>query len=183
MEDITERKQIEQSEKLAKEKLKQSEERLELFFAQSLDGFFFMMLDEPVVWNNSIDKEKTLDYVFKHQRVTKINSAMLQQYGASTEQYIGLTPNDLFEHEIKHGRQVWKDFFDNGQLHIDTHEKKFDGTDMIIEGDYICLYDSQNRITGHFGIQRDVTDARRNEEILQKSKSELEEYPAKVPMV
>ncbi|MDA3912554.1 MAG: PAS domain S-box protein [Bacteroidales bacterium] len=151
--DITESKH-------ATEKLKQSEERLELFLAQSLDGFFFMILDEPVVWNSSIDKEKTLDYVFKHQRVTKINSAMLQQYGASKEQFIGLTPNDLFTHDIQHGRKVWKDFFDNGQLHIDTHEKKFDGTDMIVEGDYICLYDSQKRITGHFGIQREVTATR-----------------------
>ncbi|MDO9633898.1 MAG: PAS domain S-box protein, partial [Paludibacter sp.] len=176
VEDITERKQIEQLEKLAKEKLKQSEERLELFFAQSLDGFFFMMLDEPIIWDDIIDKEKTLDYVFEHQRMTKINSAMLEQYGAKEEQYIGLTPNDLFKHDIKHGRQVWKDFFDNGQLHMDTHEKKFDGTDMIIEGDYICLYDSQKRITGHFGIQREVTEARRAVEMLRKSRSELQEY-------
>ena len=30
-------------------------DRLELFFSQSLDGFFFMMLDEPVVWDDSAD--------------------------------------------------------------------------------------------------------------------------------
>ena len=36
---------------------------LNLMFQQSLIGIFFMMLDEPVVWNDSIDKEKTLDYI------------------------------------------------------------------------------------------------------------------------
>ncbi|TVL97094.1 MAG: hypothetical protein CV087_22840 [Candidatus Brocadia sp. WS118] len=55
---------------------------LELFFSQSLDGFFFMMLDEPLRWDDSVDKEKTLDYVFQHQRITKVNDAMLAQYGA-----------------------------------------------------------------------------------------------------
>jgi PAS domain S-box-containing protein len=158
-------------QKKAEQELKESRERLELFFAQSLDGFFFMMLDEPVVWNDSIDKEKTLDYVFKHHRITKANKAMLEQYGAAEEQLIGLTPNDLFKHDIEHGRQVWEDFFDKGQLHVDTHEKKFDGTDMIIEGDYICLYDAQKRITGHFGVQRDITEIRRNEINLRSSEA------------
>ncbi|MHC4742194.1 MAG: PAS domain S-box protein, partial [Planctomycetota bacterium] len=41
MVDITERKR-------AEEELRRQEERLELFFSQSLDGFFFMMIDEPV---------------------------------------------------------------------------------------------------------------------------------------
>ena len=29
----------------------EADARLELFFSQSLDGFFFMMLDEPVRWD------------------------------------------------------------------------------------------------------------------------------------
>ena len=39
-----------------------------------------MMLDEPIEWNDSVDKEKVLDYVFSHQRITQINTAMLDQY-------------------------------------------------------------------------------------------------------
>jgi hypothetical protein len=71
------------------------DDRLELFFSQSLDGFFFMMLDEPVRWDNSLDKDKVLDYVFEHQRITKVNDAMLAQYGTTREQFLGLTPRDL----------------------------------------------------------------------------------------
>ena len=42
---------------------------LQLLFTQSLDGFFFMMLDEPIEWSDQADKERLLDYVFAHQRV------------------------------------------------------------------------------------------------------------------
>lgn len=53
------------------------QERLELFFAQSLSGAFFMMIDEPIEWNDSTNKAEVLDYVCKHQRMTRVNQAML----------------------------------------------------------------------------------------------------------
>ena len=49
---------------------------LELMFAQSLDGIFFMMLDEPLHWGGDADPEAQLDYIFAHQRVTRANDAM-----------------------------------------------------------------------------------------------------------
>jgi PAS domain S-box-containing protein len=155
-----------------------SEHQLELFFSQSLDGFFFMMLDEPVSWNDAVDKEKVLDYVFEHQRITKVNDAMLAQYGATPEQFIGYTPNDFFLHDIQHGRKVWREFFDAGRLHVETDERKLDGTPIWIEGDYICFYDNQGRVTGHFGIQRDVTE--RKQAALQEAelKAQVERYAA-----
>ena len=76
-------------------------DRLELFFSQSLDGFFFMMLDEPIAWNDHADKEALLDYAFDHHRVTKANDAMLRQYGASREQFVGITPRQLFAHDLE----------------------------------------------------------------------------------
>ena len=130
---------------------------LELLFSQSLDGFFFMMLDEPVCWTDEADKDQLLDYVFVHQRVTKVNDAMLAQYGASRDQVIGLTPADFYRHDLAYGREVWRKFFDRGRLHVKTHERRLDGTPIDIEGDYICLYDDKHCIIGHFGIQRDVT--------------------------
>ncbi|MBW4520275.1 MAG: PAS domain S-box protein [Scytolyngbya sp. HA4215-MV1] len=148
---------------------KQAEEHLQLFFSQSLDGFFFMMLDQPVQWDDTVDKEQVLDYVFAHQRFTKVNSAILKQYGAEREQFLGLTPNDFFEHNLAYGRDLWQQLFDAGRLHVETDERKLDGTPIWIEGDYICLYDAHGHITGHFGVQRDITDRKQAEAKLKAS--------------
>jgi PAS domain S-box-containing protein len=147
---------------------------LGLLFSQSLDGFFFMMLDEPIRWDDQADKEALLDYVFEHQRMTRANDAILAQYGTTLEQFIGLTPYDLFKHDLAHGRSVWKDFFDRGRLHVKTHERRIDGTPIDIEGDYICLYDETGRIIGHFGIQRDVTEQVRLQQEVEQHAAQLE---------
>ena len=162
MSDITEIKQ-------SKIALQESQSKLEAFFSQSLDGFFFMMLDEPIRWDDTIDKEKALDYVFEHQRITKINDAVLAQYGVTYEQFIGFTPADFSRHNMEAGRARWRILFDSGHLHVETEERKSDGTKIWVDGDYVCLYDSEGRITGHFGIQREVTEQKRAEEALRES--------------
>jgi formate hydrogenlyase transcriptional activator len=147
---------------------------LELLFSQSLDGFFFMMLDEAIRWDDEADKDRLLDYVFAHQRVTKVNGAMLAQYGAEQEQFLGMTPADFYKHDLETGRRVWREFFDRGQLHIKTHERRLDGKPIDVEGDYICLYDPEGRIIGHFGIQRDVTEEARLQAEVARHAAELE---------
>ena len=162
---------------------KRAEELLEAFFSQSMAGCFFMMLDEPVRWDETVDKQQVLDYVFAHQRVTRINDAMLAQYGDPRAQFIGLTPADFFAHDLAHGRDLWTKFFDQGRTLIESDERKADGTPMWIEGEYVCLYDDQGRIKGHFGIQRDVTmrkqaQAEREEfiEELEARNAEMERF-------
>jgi diguanylate cyclase (GGDEF)-like protein/PAS domain S-box-containing protein len=166
--DITDRRE-------ALNRLDQSKRLLDLFFKQSLDAFFFMMLDKPVEWNDGVDKEGVLDYVFGHQHITRVNRAMLEQYRAKEGDFVGLTPADFFAHDLEQGRRVWRSFFDQGHLHIDTEEKRFDGEPITIEGDYICLYDDEGRITGHFGVQRDVTEARNAHRALEESERRFRE--------
>ncbi|MEM6434586.1 MAG: PAS domain S-box protein [Cyanobacteria bacterium P01_D01_bin.115] len=148
--DITDLKATEQA-------LRDREHQLSLFLTQSLDGFFFMMLDEPVWWNETCDQAATLDYIFTHQRVTKANSAIAQQYGLTKAEFLGLTLTDFFAEDIEGGKAIIQQLLDEGRQKINTLERRTDGTPIWIEGDYICLYDGQGRITGCFGIQRDVT--------------------------
>ena len=147
---------------------------LELFFSQSLDGVFFMMLDEPIHWTAAADKDRLLDHVFSHQRMTMVNDAMLAQYGATREQFIGLTPAAIYEHDLEYGRRIWREFFDRGRLHVKTQERRLDGTPIDVEGDYICLYDGEGRIIGHFGVQRDVTEETRLQASVARHAAELE---------
>jgi len=159
----------------AEQQLKQQDLLMETFFSQSLDGCFFMLMDEPIDWRSNSDKEHLLDYVFAHQRVTRINDAMLAQYGAARENFLKLTPNDLFAHNLEYGRQLWRTLFDQGRLAIQTEEQKLDGTPMWIEGEYVCIYDDQGRITGHFGVQREITAQKHMEEEVRVKKERLKE--------
>jgi diguanylate cyclase (GGDEF)-like protein/PAS domain S-box-containing protein len=149
--DITEQKTIEDA-------LKETNQLLNLFFSQSLDGFFFATFDEPIAWTTTTDKETLLDYAWHHLRLTRANQAFLDQYLATEQDMVGWTPQQFFAHDTQLGRQTLRQLFDNGHLHIETHERRMDGTPIRVEGYYICLYDDQQRITGHFGVQRDITD-------------------------
>ncbi|MEG6522282.1 sensor domain-containing diguanylate cyclase/phosphohydrolase [Desulfotomaculum sp. 1211_IL3151] len=132
-----------------------------------------MMLEEPVFWHDDVDKEKVMDYVFAHQRITKVNDAMLLQYGLSHEEFIGLTPKDFFSNDLAYGKKVWTEFFDQGRFHVNMERRKKDGSPMWVEGDYFCLYDDQGRIVGHFGIQRELTERKRLERELEETHIKL----------
>ena len=167
-EEIEERKRIEAL-------LRQREEQLELFFSESLDGCFFMMLDTPVKWDDTVDKTQVLEYVFSHHRITKANESMLYQYDLPLSQFLGLTPQELFAHDVEYGKSFWRQLFDQGRLYIETEQRKRDGTPMWIEGNYICLYDDRGCIAGHFGIQRDITERKQSETALRELNEDLEQ--------
>lgn len=140
-----------------------AEEQLEVFFKQSLDGFFFMELAAPLEWGDSTDKDTALKMFYYDQKVTKVNQAFLDQYGAKEKDMIGLSPADFFIHNPKHGMEVCKSILELGHTIIITDERKFDGTQMWIEGNYFLFINSENKITGLFGIQRDITEKKKIE--------------------
>ena len=92
----------------------------ELFFAQSIDGFFIMMLDEPIDWSDAADKDALLEYVFRHQRITIANDALARQYCVALTGLIGKTPAELFAHDLERGKAGWRAMFDAGHLHAET---------------------------------------------------------------
>jgi hypothetical protein len=162
----------------------ENERLLELFFYQSLDGFFFMMLDEPVEWGDHVNKDEALDYIFEHERMTKVNTAFLTQFGASSaDELLGRTPAQLLAHDLVAAKARWREFFDRGRLHNETDERRLDGRIMRTEGDYMVIYDGQGRIAGHFGIQRDVTDRHLAGEQVEASRQQLRALTARLQQV
>ncbi|MEG4582132.1 PAS domain S-box protein [Microcoleus sp. MON1_C5] len=167
----------------AEKALRESQEQLELFFSQSLEGFFFVMLDEPVHWDDTVDKEKVLDYVFANGRVTKANDALIAQYGGIREQFIGRTLDSLFSRNFTGCREIIKQFFDEGRIHIENDNRKFDGDIIWVEGDYICIYDSHGRIVGYFGVQRDISDRKKTEAALKESEERFRQLAENIESV
>ncbi|MBD1826544.1 PAS domain S-box protein [Microcoleus vaginatus GB1-A2] len=167
----------------AEEALRESQEQLELFFSQSLDGFFFMMLDEPVHWDNTVDKEKVLDYVFAKGRVTKANDALIAQYGGTREEFIGRTLYSFLSHNLTAGREIIRQFFDAGRIHIENDNRKLNGVPVWVEGDYICIYDSHGRIAGYFGVQRDISDRKQAEAALKESEERFRQLAENIESV
>jgi PAS domain S-box-containing protein len=162
----------------------ENERLLELFFSQSLEGFFFMMLPEPVEWGDHVNKDEVLDYVFEHQRMTKVNPTIVTQFNASSaEELLGMTPAQFFAHDLATAKERWREFFDLGRLHTETDERRLDGRPMRIEGDYMVIYDGPGRIAGHFGIQRDVTDRHQAAEEIRASRQELRALTARLQQV
>ncbi|MEG5038315.1 MULTISPECIES: PAS domain S-box protein [unclassified Microcoleus] len=167
----------------AEKALRESQEQLEVFFSQSLDGFFFVMLDEPVHWDDTVDKKKVLDYVFANGRVTKANDALIAQYGGIREQFIGCTLDSLFSRNFTGCREIIKQFFDEGRIHIENDNRKFDGNIIWVEGDYICIYDSHGRIVGYFGVQRDISDRKKTEAALKESEERFRQLAENIESV
>ncbi len=159
--DISARKKTEQA-------LQKSEWRLQVFFNQSLDGFFFCDFEEPIEWKNAPNRDEVLEYIITSKRFTDVNEAMLKQYGISRKDFLNLTTKDVFAHDLEQGRALRRQLFDNGHLHLETYERTSDGTPVWFEGAYVCLYDSEGRVTGFFGIQRDITERKQAESELRR---------------
>jgi len=161
--DITSKKKLQME-------IEENKKLLDLFFAQSMDGFFFMMLDEPVMWSDAAidDRDELLEYIFTHQRMTRVNQAILEQYLVKEEDLIGQTPADFYKQDLQEGWRLWRRLFDYGRLHVEKTEKRSDGSSIILEGDYRCIYNRDGAITGHFGVQRDITAARNAEHELKR---------------
>jgi len=162
------------AEKETERELIDIRENLELFFAQSLDGFYITMFDKSFIWDDNTDHEQMLDYVFYNKHKTRFNDAMLRIYGAAWNEFSNITLNELFASAVEEKRYQWKQLYDSGHLHFESKEHRLDGTEIWIEGDYICLYDDDGKINGHFGIQREISDRKDAEKQLKENKDRLE---------
>jgi PAS domain S-box-containing protein len=164
--------------------LAERQREFDYFFNSEMIGVFFMMLPEPQDWNGQSDKWAIVDYALEHQRVTRCNQALLNQYGYQEEaSFLNLRPKEMFPHNPEEGRRIWYEFFEKGHLHTLTEERRIDGSPVFIEGDYHLLKNEAGQIVGHFGMQQDVTAREKNKARYEASRQQLQYLTESIPGV
>jgi diguanylate cyclase (GGDEF)-like protein/PAS domain S-box-containing protein len=135
-----------------------------ILLEKSLCGMFFVLLSEPVEWNDTIDKERALESISEQNIIIKTNQAMLDQYHIGEEEFIRTASNMLFHYTVREGRLMLRKLFDEGHLFIDSNDKRSDGSMQSIVGDYICMHNEKKQIIGCFGMQMDIVKRKTGEE-------------------
>lgn len=142
-------------------------DRFEMLFEHSVDGVFVMTLDEPITWHGAEDKDALIDYAFDHLRLTSVNRVFCEQLGTTREGLVGTVPRERWTYAVDVWRARMRDLFHHGRTYFTMRAVRTDGRWLDVEGQYICTYDEQGRITGCFGTQRDITEERKLAERLE----------------
>lgn len=172
---INERKQYE-------EILSESKQYLDAFFQQSLDGIFIAKMNTPVNWDKNTDQEKTIEFIFRDIQMQRVNSSLCEQFGMPEQDVMKIKPGEYYKgEELLKAKQRWETFLDIGSSHTSEYFNKPNGEKVFIEGDYYCLYDSENRFTGYIGIQRDITSRKLAEESIRLSEEKFRAVAESIP--
>ncbi len=153
----------------AESALRESERRMDLFFARSRDAYYIAMLEEPLEWSGGTAGESAVEAALDRQRLTRTNPALAAQLGAPEGELANWTLRDFYRQEPEAAARDMMELLDQGHLRRERREIQPDGKTLWIEWDRICFFDAEGRILGHFGIRRDVTDRKRTEQILRES--------------
>jgi PAS domain S-box-containing protein len=164
--DITELKEKEKE-------IFEKQKKLDMFFNNSKDGYFFMSLDKPVKIDKNSNIDDIIDNVYKSEKVDRVNQAALDIFKAQESDFIGKTPYDFFGDSAER-KEIWKQMLLNKQVSLENSQYTMDGKKLIVEGTYIALFDENGYLTGHFGVQRDVTERKLAEQRITKLNRRLE---------
>ncbi|GLH69479.1 hypothetical protein GETHPA_10120 [Geothrix rubra] len=162
VEDVTERRRVETA-------LRESEARLDLFFSQSLDAYYIATLDEPLRYDGEAGTAEGVAAALDRQRITRANLALAAQLGVAKADLDHWTFRDLFRHDPAAAPGDAAELIGQGHLRRELHQIRPDGRELWVEWDCICYFDGEGRISGHFGIRRDISERRRTEDVLRES--------------
>jgi PAS domain S-box-containing protein len=172
MKDKSEEELIKDLEALHKEydKLKNSHEQLH--FEARLDEDMLLKLLKAV---NTIS-----DAIFLTDTegiITYINSGFTALYGFTNAEVVGkLTPriikSGLLDKEVY--EDFWKTLKNKQEVKGEILNKKKNGEVLYVDGTASPILDEQNNIIGFLGIQRDITQRKREEEKLKNKMAEIQ---------
>ncbi len=168
--------------KMAEKKLRESEEKLNLFFNEALDGYFIMQMNEPVFWNEDTNKAQMLDHIYQNMRMVMVNDAFLKQHDLSREDVWSIAPATGYIWNTIEMKNLAVRLLNEGQVHHVGEEFRKDGTSVWIEGYYVIMYDDEGRVRGCFGMRKDITAQKVFENGLKESRRMLQAVLDTIPV-
>jgi diguanylate cyclase (GGDEF)-like protein/PAS domain S-box-containing protein len=133
------------------------------FLNYSKMGYSLFLLDQPVEWNDSIDKDKALDYFFTHEEVTFCNEAYLALMLAEEKDILHKTPMDFFAFSVEFGKRTFRELLDNGFQMIAAYETR---PGVWLEGNNQCVYDDNGLVIGHVSMLYDVPHNKKEAQLI-----------------
>jgi PAS domain S-box-containing protein len=167
LEDVTDRIRIEQA-------LIESQEQLDLFFNQALQGFCFFRSETPRSWPPEGNRNAAAAEMTDAFRIVKINRAMCEIYGAFEDQVLGLTLQELHRTSPETVQRDLQELLDRKRVRGRCPAFRLDGTPIVVDVESVCLLDGEGQILGFFVAQRDVTEQIRGQEALKTAREAAE---------
>gem|GEM_PF-1752612 len=146
---------------------------LRLLFEASPDGFFAMMLNQPVDWNPRQPDEVLFNHIYKTQQITLHNKRSIDLNPGFKANLLGVSPERYFSYDTESGKSAWKKLLNSGWLHMETSEEISPGMFIWIETEFVNLYDNSGKLLGCFATQRDYSHRYSEIDSLNKSNSDL----------
>jgi PAS domain S-box-containing protein len=166
--DITERKQ-------AEDELRKAHGELELQVQQRTAALFQANMLLQTLLDNMPDQIYFKD---SQSRFIKNSRAQAKSMGVSDpSQVIGKTDFDFFPH-AQRSYDEEQEIIRSGKPLVDFEEWVVwpDGHGTWVSTSKVPLRDPEDKIIGTFGISRDITDRKRNEDALRRANEELEAF-------
>ena len=151
------------------EELRKSEERHRAFVEQSSEGIWCFDLERPILVDLPDDEQ--VRQCYQSAYLAECNDAMARMYGMdSASQLRGARLGDLMPETDPHNISFLKAFIRSGYRLRDaeSHEVDADGRPKHFLNNFFGIVED-GRLLRAWGVQRDVTEARRSREALRQS--------------
>jgi PAS domain S-box-containing protein len=167
---------------VAKQKIKESEERYKAFLSNSTEGIWRFELDKPIPIRLSVSKQ--INLFFKRAYLAECNDAMAKMYGLkSAQDIIGARLSELMPKDQKNLEYLRAFIKNNYKLsNAESYEKDKDGKEVIFSNNLVGIVENGLLIRA-WGTQKNITVQKKMENELRESEERFRQLADSMPQI